>query len=319
MALFLFGRYDNGVKPHRLKFFSTLSLFALIMGSCSPESQPASTESQSISTEQSTTSSASSSSNSSTPSPEPKGYYKNVDWSLTGAALKTALFKTISTGTKDVGYNGLLNAYKTTDITSNGTVWDMYSNERYVYSSGFCGSYSEEGDGFNREHTIPQSIFSKNSPMRSDLFHVYPTDAYVNNKRSNYPHGNVSTATYTSHNGGKLGKGNNHGYNKTVFEVVDEYKGDFARTYFYFVTRYQDKMADWSYDAFSRNSFPSLASWAIQTYLEWNDKDPVSEKEIKRNEAVYGIQKNRNPFIDNPDAAHAIWDRSYQLLKREKT
>ena len=251
---------------------------------------------------------------SSSPSYEPDidddGYYQGVNWNATGATLKTSLFNVISKDTKSIGYDGLWSAYEKTDLTNEGYIWDMYSNEKFNPKTDRAGNYKAEGDVYNREHSIPQSKFAgtDSSKMKSDIFHVYPTDGYVNNRRSNYPHGNVSNASYTSKNGSKLGTGNNNGYNGTVFEPIDEYKGDFARTYFYFVTRYQSSIPSMSYDSFAKNTYPSLSSWALKTYLEWNDLDPVSEKEIKRNDAAYLLQNNRNPFIDHPEAVHHIWD-----------
>ncbi len=246
------------------------------------------------------------------PDIDESGYYKGVDWNATGATLKTSLFNVISKGTTSIGYDGLWTAYEKTDLTSEGYIWDMYSNEKFNPKNDRAGSYKAEGDCYNREHSIPQSKFAgtDSSKMKSDIFHVYPTDGYVNNRRSSYPHGNVSNATYTSKNGSKLGTGSNNGYNGTVFEPIDEYKGDFARTYFYFVTRYQSSIPSMSYDAFSKNTYPSLSSWAIKTYLAWNDLDPVSEKETARNNAAYKLQKNRNPFIDHPEAVHKIWDNA---------
>lgn len=238
-------------------------------------------------------------------------YYRGIDWNATGATLKTSLYNVISKNTRSVGYGGLKSAYATTDSTSDGYIWDMYSNEKYLAGSDFVAQIKGEGSGYNREHIIPQSKWKDTtsaSIMKCDIFHVVPTDGYVNNKRDNYPHGNVSNPTYTSNNGSKLGTGSNNGYTGKVFEVVDEYKGDFARTYFYFVTRYQNEIPSIAYDAFDKTTYPSLSTWAIKTYMAWNDLDPVSEKEINRNEAVYKLQNNRNPFIDHPDAAHKIWD-----------
>lgn len=278
-------------------------------GSSSSSQSSASSEQSSVSSE-SHSSESSSSSSKGEPDIDPSGYYKGIDWNATGATLKTALSKVISNGAKAIGYDNLWNAYKTTDVREDGTVWDMYSNVHFNFSQK-AGNYSKEGDCYNREHTIPQSSFkstSGNAYMKCDLFNVVPTDGYVNNRRSNFPHGNVSSATYTSGNGSKLGTGNNNGYNGTVFEVVDEYKGDFARAYFFFVTRYQNYIPSMNdYAPFVKNTYPSLAPWAIKTYLAWNDMDPVSEKEIKRNDEVYKIQNNRNPFIDHPEAVHKIW------------
>lgn len=235
-------------------------------------------------------------------------YYKNIDLTLRKADLKTYLFKTIKSHT-DLGYDNLWSAYPKTDVREDGTIWDMYSDCRYS-TSNHGSSYPKEGSGYNREHTIPQSIFSKQSPMKADLFHVYPTDGYVNNQRSNYPHAEVSSNNikYTSTNGCKVGTSATSGVSGYVCEPPDEYKGDFARTYFYFVTCYQDKVSSFkTYACFSNNTYPSLSTWAKNLYLKWSKDDPVSQKEIDRNEAVYKLQGNRNPFIDMPGIENLIW------------
>ena len=278
-------------------------------GSTNPDSSSSSSSSSSVDSSSSPSSSSSSSSDS-TPDIDPSGYYAEINWNSTGATLKTALSSVISKGAKAIGYGALWTAYESTDLTDEGYIWDMYSNEKFNPRNDRAGTYKSEGDVYNREHTIPQSSWKSTSgasSMKCDLFHVVPTDGYVNNRRSSFPHGNVSSAKYTSKNGSKLGTGSNNGYSGTVFEVIDEYKGDFARSYFYFVTRYQSYIPSVNYYAFNKTTYPSLASWALKTYLAWNDMDPVSEKEIKRNEAVYKIQNNRNPFIDHPEAVDKIW------------
>ncbi len=237
-------------------------------------------------------------------------YYSNVDWSETGAALKTALFDTIKISNPGWSYSGLWEAYKTTDKRANGTLWDIYSDTtQYVIGGSKQGaSYSAEGDAYNREHVIPQSVFSEKSPMKSDAHHVLPSDGYVNNRRSNYPHGNVKSASYTSNDGCKLGTSNVSGYSGTVFEPMSQYKGDIARIYFYFVTCYQDKIPNYNFGAFSKNTFPSINSAFLSVYLQWAKDDPVSQKEIDRNNVIYATQHNRNPFVDYPYAIGAIWD-----------
>lgn len=238
-------------------------------------------------------------------------YYNGVDTS-SPSNLETWLHNKISSGTTDVGYDGLWTAYASTDCKpGTNLIWDMYSDEDFECGGSKQGhSYSKEGDGYNREHTIPQSWFNENSPMKSDLFHVYPTDGYVNNRRSNYPHGDVSSATYTSNNGSKLGTAGYSGMSGTVFEVIDEYKGDFARSYFYFATRYLDKISSFTTDGkkvFS-TSFPHMNSTFINQYYSWHLQDPVSSKEINRNNAVYKIQGNRNPYIDHPEWVQYIFN-----------
>jgi endonuclease I len=235
-------------------------------------------------------------------------YGSAVDWTATGATLKTALHNKIESHTAG-SYGGLWEIYKTSDIDSNGKIWDIYSNYRFTVTADQCGTYSVEGDCYNREHLIPQSIFSEASPMVCDAHHIYPTDGKVNGMRSNYPHGFVSSATYTSGNGSKLGNGNStYGYTSTCFEPVNDYKGDVARAYFYFVTAYQENISSYSYASFSQDTYPSLATWAIKTYLKWAYDDPVSAKEIARNDAIYAAQGNRNPYVDHPEAAARVWD-----------
>ncbi len=239
-------------------------------------------------------------------------YYASINWSQSGATLKTALCNLIHSHT-NVGYSGLWNVYKTSDVRSDGCIWDMYSdNTNYAPGGSAQGaSYKQEGDSYNREHTIPQSVFNEASPMKADAFHVYPTDGYVNNRRGTYPHADVGSVTWASHNNFvKIGTSSDAGISGTVCEVADEYKGDFARTYFYFVTCYQNEMKsrNWgSYAPFNYSSALGLNDAYLAVYLKWSAQDPVSQKEIDRNNAVYSFQKNRNPFIDHPEAVEKIW------------
>ena len=237
-------------------------------------------------------------------------YYSNISWDLTGASLKTALFNKIKITTAGWSYDGLWEAYKTSDVRPDGThFWDIYSDwtDYTLNDKRINASYKKEGDSINREHVIPQSSFNEAAPMKSDIHHVLPSDGYVNNRRSAYPHGIVTgSPTYTSHDGCKLGSGASG--QGTVFEPMDQYKGDIARIYFYFVTCYQDKMSSNSFNAFDKSTYPSIKSIYLSTYLQWAKEDPVSEKEIIRNQAAYAGQGNRNPFIDCPYAVGAIWD-----------
>ena len=237
----------------------------------------------------------------------PAGYYTNANGKNTGN-LRTTLQTIISNGTTDVGYSGLWTAYATTDVDGTGKIWDMYSNYHFTVSTNQCGTYTNEGDCYNREHSSPQSWFNSASPMVSDLFNVYPTDGKVNGMRANYPYGEVGSATYTSENGCKLGTSSFTGYTDIVFEPIDEYKGDFARTYFYMATRFASVCQSWSSGAnVVYGSNLGFSTYAMNLFLKWSRQDPVSAKEIARNEAVYGIQNNRNPFIDNPGLEEYIW------------
>ncbi len=251
----------------------------------------------------------------------PAGYYSTATG--TGATLKTQLYNIIK-GHTVISYDGLYDKYETTDDVNNAGVyvWDMYSDipgptpEPYLYTFGGgdqCGTYNSEGDCFNREHSMPASWFGDASPMYSDLFHVVPTDGYVNNRRSNYPFGEVGSASFTSTNGSKVGSSNYPGYTGTVFEPIDEYKGDFARNYFYMATRYENVIKNWNSPMLNKTSYPVFTSWALNMLIEWHTADPVSQKEIDRNNAVYAAQNNRNPFIDHPEYVAQIWSSGASL------
>ena len=247
----------------------------------------------------------------------PSGYYNAAD-GKTGDELKAALHDIIK-GHTTVSYTNLWNAFWSTDNKGNGIVWDMYSDvpggtPPYTFEMGQnqCGSYSTEGDCYNREHSWPQSWFNEQTTPRTDLHHIFPTDGFVNQKRDNYPYGEVQSASWTSQNGSKLGACKSSlGYTGTVFEPIDAYKGDFARALMYMSVRYYSEDGNWNISAMTNKS--EILPWAIAMLMEWNEQDPVSQKEIDRNNAIYAdYQHNRNPFIDHPEYARMIWDENWQ-------
>ena len=245
----------------------------------------------------------------------PSGYYDPAT-GLSGTALKQALHNIIRNHTVISYTPGVWQAFYTTDRKPDNTVWDIYSDipggtPPYVYQMGSdqCGNASQEGDCYSREHSWPKSWFGGEvTPMFTDLFILYPVDQYVNGRRSDYPYGEVGQAEWTSLNGSKLGNAVNPGYSDKVFEPRDEYKGDLARTYFYFSVRYYGEDAGWPGSPMANGS--QLTTWALDLMKDWHRNDPVSTKEINRNNAVYAIQNNRNPFIDHPEYAAAIWGGS---------
>ncbi len=248
----------------------------------------------------------------------PAGYY-NGTATLTGAALKTKLKQIITNGHSDQGYNGLWTGYMTTDrdyfYENDGTVLDIYSEnpngpDPYNFTPGQkqCGNYSNEGDCYNREHIVPQSLFNEGSPMKNDIHTVRATDGKVNGMRSNYPFGKVGSASFTSLNGSKVGSSVSPGYSGTVFEPIDAFKGDVARMIFYFVTRYETQLSGFnSGNMLGGSAYPGLQNWQLQQLMLWHIQDPVSNAEISRNNASYTFQGNRNPFIDNPQWVNDIW------------
>ena len=237
----------------------------------------------------------------------PAGYYDGIEGKC-GAELKTALFDIIGDH-EQLSYNELWTAFEDTDCREDGTVWDMYSDCEFRFGNDQCGNYSGVGDCYNREHSFPKSWFGgKVPPMYTDLFHLYPTDGYINNQRSNYPFGECDGGTKLSSLAkGRLGKSTFSGYSGTVWEPDDEYKGDFARSYFYMATAYEDRFASFDSEMLAHNSYPCYVDWALELLLKWHRQDPVSQKEIYRNNAVEEWQGNRNPYIDYPQLVEHVW------------
>lgn len=248
----------------------------------------------------------------------PTGYYDGTA-GLSGAALKTKLSQIITSGHQTKSYDNLYNGYPSTDSDNyyekDGSVLDIYSEnpsgtDPYVYQHGSkqCGSYKVEGDCYNREHIFPQGYFNSASPMVSDIHHIVPTDGKVNGYRSNFPFGKVGSANFVSENGSKRGTSASPNYSGTVFEPIDEFKGDVARMILYFATRYESKLSSFDdNDILTNSAFPGVEDWELAVFKEWHTNDPVSQREIDRNNAAYKYQGNRNPFIDHPEYVAIIW------------
>jgi len=250
----------------------------------------------------------------------PSGYYNTATG--TGYTLKTQLYNIIKDH-NDRTYAGLYTTYLTSDkdffYENNGTLLDMYTENptgpecEFTYGinqdDGTLGT--AECQRYNREHLIPQSVFSSATPMYSDAHFVVPSDKYVNGQRGDLPFGRVNIANQTYTNGTKRGSNLNSGYSAgysgTVFEPIDEFKGDIARMILYFAVRYENQVSSWSYPMFNGTSNQVFTSNAINVLLTWHNNDPVSTREISRNNAIYNRQDNRNPFIDHPEYAMAIW------------
>ncbi len=242
----------------------------------------------------------------------PAGYYDGTA-GLKGSALIIALHDIIK-GHTVKSYAYALTAFAITDVKPNGKIWDVYSDvpggtPPYEYSVGGTGQGATEGMGYNREHSFPQSWFNSVSPMVSDLNMLYPTDAKVNGYRGNFAYGMVGDTTHQSLNGSKLGtciSPNYDGGSLDVFEPIDAYKGDLARTQFYVASRYFTE--DQSWPGGPETYGANLRAWAADQYLAWSVNDPVSWKERMRNGAIWTIQNNRNPFIDHPEFVSMIYD-----------
>ena len=237
----------------------------------------------------------------------PDNYYDAVDAQHTPDNILNVLHSIIDNHTV-INYNALEDYYEQTDFYSD-TLWDMYSTCNYSIDDANC-SQKAVCDCWNKEHLVCQS-WMPSGAMVSDLFNVYPTDARINNLRSNFPYGVVSSSSGFSkdpqHHGlGKLGP--SVAGIGTVYQPDDNYKGDFARSFFYMVARYRNDNINAGNGAKMFTSNPTnLTTYSLSFLLDWHRQDPVSQKEIDRNQAIYGIQHNRNPFIDYPELAEFIW------------
>ncbi|BCY29255.1 endonuclease [Flavobacterium okayamense] len=284
---------------------------------------------------------------------QPSDYYDSAI-GLTGYALKTQLKKIIDDQPdgitneylhSDQGYPALWtlyagnNAFQDQYYENDGTLLDMYSENpsgpdpyNFTLVTNQCGSYSGEGDCYNREHLVPQSYFDHFAvnPMKNDPFHAVPSDGSVNGARNNLPFGVVNSANYTSQNGSKRGSNlvdTYSTYNGTVFEPLDEFKGDIARCLFYFATRYEDLMDDFYIGANaatceSKNMFDGSTNKVfsdafILRLIKWHLDDPVSAKEIAQNQAIWFHQTNSNPFIDHPEFVCQIYTAQCAALSTD--
>ncbi|MBR5843996.1 MAG: endonuclease [Bacteroidaceae bacterium] len=242
----------------------------------------------------------------------PRDYYPDNIAGRNKGDLKTELHKLLKEHRRiEYGGKGTWVVFRESDRRDNGTVWDMYSNVvRYFQSSGAT-------PGMNIEHSVPKSWWGDDYPYTVDgsfdLHHLVPADADANSAKSNYIIGEV-TGTVKFDNGvSKVGYNDQKRLN--VFEPADEYKGDFARMYMYFVTCYQDYV--WRSNGtnmFITGSYPTLNDYSQELLLKWHRQDPVSKKELDRNNAVYSFQYNRNPFIDYPQIAEYIWGDSTEYV-----
>lgn len=238
----------------------------------------------------------------------PNGYYSGLE-GLSGVSLKKAVKAAAKSHTAISYGDATWSVFLESDthmINGQRCWWDMYSNNNVLAPN------SSTHGGMNIEHAVANSWWggTKNDAYK-DLYHLNPSDADANNRKANYPLGIIQTQTWS--NGvtfvGKPKNGDCGGASY-VYEPADEYKGDFARAFFYMFTIYDD--IAWRSDngygyMYEKSSDLLFKQWAYEMLLEWAKKDPVSQKEIDRNEAIYKHQKNRNPFIDYPELAEHIW------------
>lgn len=266
-------------------------------------------------------------------------YWSTVD----PKANKDTLFTKLSALSRadgpsgDSGYGALWEKYSITDkVPGTNKIWDMYGGFQFTYQSKGTSSNSPEGASYNREHSVPKSWWNTVKDDRyCDVVHLVPTDCTVNSRRSNYAFGEVSSASYQYNfperkdgygnviqtaGCSKLGSGksiNGVSAPGTVFEPDDQYKGDFARIYYYFATRYgpqgKSPTVENGGTMFNNNSSDFyMTAYGKALMNKWHVQDPVSQKELDRNDGIESTQGNRNPYVDHPEWADKIFGSNYE-------
>lgn len=153
--------------------------------------------------------------------------------------------------------------------------------------SAHVGEYSQTT--WNREHIFPQSAFPNSD---EDNHNIYACEGLINNYRGSLDFGEVphNSSTQQIIYGQSLDCYKSGG----VFEPCDEAKGEVARAVMYCAVYYGYDITD----IFTN----------VETCLKWHfETDPVDNRDIFRNNTIHGLQGNRNPFVDHPEYANAIW------------
>ena len=253
----------------------------------------------------------------------PEGFYNSAN-GLKDCELKGTLKELIRNHTV-IGYGeGSWEVFYYADQDENGYCMDMYCDDWKKF-----GAPGSAVSGCNVEHSFAKSWWggAKNDAYK-DCYHLNPSNSTANSARSNYPLGNVTNLVKTA-GSLKIGKQHHDSLNVdfNIWEPKDEYKGDFARAYFYMATCYgKDKNGNydptvcsayqgWRLDnkdvgskfAMQNDNYLEFQPWEQEVLIQWHRQDPVSVKEIKRADAVSNFQHNRNPFIDYPYLAEYIW------------
>ena len=237
--------------------------------------------------------------------------YRHVQ-GLNQAALKTALHDLIQPhqvpayGGKGEGYTWA--GFAVTDVMPDGSVRDRYSNIRREFDG------LKAVTGMNIEHIWANSWWGHTvNNAYCDLFNLYPADGSANGRKSNNPIGIVDGTVAFDNDVTKVGKSSSYRADSliTAWEPADEWKGDFARTYFYMATTYQHMTDEWTTTegllTVDPEAWTTMRPWVYELMLSWAAADPVDDIERTRNEAICGIQGNRNPYVDYPELADYVW------------
>ena len=210
----------------------------------------------------------------------------------------------------------------------NGTWWGFWYTDRNPETNECYNRYSDTKfffgktntgkaiDGMNIEHSFPKSWWGgRRNDAWCDLYNLYPSDSKANSSKSNYVMGIVVNVKEEAGEGyDKVGAGYADGQLVKMWEPGDRFKGEFSRSYMYMATTYQNlSFVSEGAKQLETGAYPTLRKWSSDLFRQWSKKDRVDEMEIKRNEAVYKIQNNRNLFIDYPNLAEYVWGDSMDV------
>lgn len=242
----------------------------------------------------------------STPAADAGNYYSAID-SASGnlVAALTALINPHSLQSYTPGYaNNIIPNLFERDTTGNQKVINCeYTNETTLYVPPFSFSSQQ----YNREHVLCKSWMKTyptyganitNQPEGADYFNLLLTKATPNQVRSNSPLGIVLNASQTF-GPAKYGTDN---FGNTVFEPQNIRKGDAARSMFYEMICYDGKNGSWGLDYLLAQGMQQ----DVNILKLWHQQDPPDKFERTKNELIYSLQNNRNPFIDHPGWVNCI-------------
>ncbi|MBF1634209.1 MAG: endonuclease [Prevotella sp.] len=191
--------------------------------------------------------------------------------------------------------------------------YNRYSDKKFYFESTNTGKSIA---GMNIEHSFPKSWWGgKKNDAWCDLYNLYPSDSQANSSKSNFVMGVVVNVKEEAGVGyDKVGTGYADGQLVKMWEPGDRFKGEFSRSYMYMATTYQNlSFVSEGAKQLETGAYPTLKKWSSDLFRQWSKNDRVDEMEIKRNEAIYKIQGNRNLFIDYPNLAEYVWGDSMDV------
>ncbi|MCK3685954.1 endonuclease [Maribellus sp. YY47] len=230
---------------------------------------------------------------------QPMGYYNGTE-NLSGEQLKSALHEIINDHV-DFSYARVRDIINYSDADPNNP-----NNVILFYSqvSRNASNYGTGGDYINREHVWAKSHgdFEDIRSMNGDALNLRPADASVNEDRSNLDFDNVQP------NGTRHPEATDCWYSAEAWEPGPLTKGQVARILFYMATRYEADGDEIDLElADQLNTYPLPKFGKLSTLIKWNNDYPPSDFERRRNERIFRIQQNRNPFVDHPEFVDLIW------------